>query len=93
VDDRSKMWIGALLGAAAGSAVGFLFFTERGRQVRADIGPRLNDLLDEARRLKGTVQSLRQSATDGWDAVREFAGDLSDDAALWAEHGPQAPRH
>jgi gas vesicle protein len=92
VDDRSSVLLGALLGAAVGGAVGFLFFTDRGRQMRADVGPRLNDLVDEARRLQGNVLSLRQSVRDGWGAVKEFAGDLADDAAPWAEHGPAVPR-
>lgn len=92
MDDRSSVLLGALLGAAVGGAVGFLFFTDRGRQVRADVGPCLTDLADEARRLQGNVQSLRRSVSEGWSAVKGFAGDLADDAALWDDQVQSAPR-
>jgi gas vesicle protein len=93
VDDRAKVALGTLLGAAIGGAVGFLLFTERGRAVRAEVGPRLNDLLDEARHLQVRIESLRESARREWGAVKAFAGDLTDDVAAWAEHGPEAPHH
>lgn len=93
MDDRAKVFLGALLGAAVGGAAGFLFLTERGRAVRAEVGPRLDDLLHEARRLQGSVRSLRESAKEGWGTVRDFAADLTEDAAAWAEHGPEVPHH
>ena len=46
--DRSMVIVGAILGAAAGAAAGFLLFTERGRQLRADFEPEIDNLFREA---------------------------------------------
>jgi gas vesicle protein len=73
VNERGMMVVGAILGAAAGAAVGFLLFTERGRQLREDLEPELDTIFREAGRLKAAFEQVR----DGVSALR------SDTAEAW----------
>jgi hypothetical protein len=50
----------AILGAAAGAAAGFLFFTEGGRRLRRDLEPEFDNLVREVGRLRGAVDQIRQ---------------------------------
>lgn len=64
-----------LVGAALGGVAGFLFFTDRGRQVRREIQPALEDFVRELSSLRGTVQRAADVAGESWrllnDMVRE----------------------
>jgi gas vesicle protein len=60
VNDRSAILLGALTGALVGSAVGFLFLTERGRRLREDLEPKLAEFVNEFQRLKLTADRARQ---------------------------------
>ncbi len=53
----------AILGAAAGAAAGFLFFTEGGRRLRQDLEPEFDNLVREVSRLKAAVEQARQGVT------------------------------
>lgn len=55
--------VGAILGAAAGAAAGFLLFTERGRQLRADFEPEIDNLFREAGRLKVALEQVRDGVS------------------------------
>jgi hypothetical protein len=74
VDDRSRVFMSAVIGAAAGALVGFLYLTERGRRVRFEIEPRLDDFIGELTRLRGTVQKARTAANEGWRSLEEITG-------------------
>ena len=64
-----------LVGAALGGLAGFLFFTDRGRRVRREIEPALEDFVRELSSLRGTVQRAADVAGESWrllnDMVRE----------------------
>lgn len=66
-----------LVGAALGGVAGFLFFTDRGRRVRREIEPALEDFVRELSSLRGTVQRAADVAGESWrllnDMVREPA--------------------
>jgi gas vesicle protein len=71
VNERSVVVLGAIAGAALGGLAGFLFFTERGRQVRQDLEPRLDDFAREIANLQGTVARARSVAAEGWRMVAD----------------------
>ena len=52
VDNRVPVWLGAVVGAVAGAIGGYLYFTEPGRRLRADIEPRIGDLAREVARAR-----------------------------------------
>jgi gas vesicle protein len=78
VEDRTAIWLGALTGAIIGAAAGYLLFTERGRRLRADLEPRILDLITELGR-------AREAAVVARDTIAE--------AAAGARHQPGAAEH
>lgn len=71
VSDRTSILLCTLAGAAAGGAVGYLFFTREGRRLRKDLEPRLAELVAEfekARLMMANLETPRQSGAD----VRPF---------------------
>jgi hypothetical protein len=76
VTDR-QIVTATLFGALLGGLAGFLFFTDRGRRVRREIEPALEDFVRELSSLRGTVQRAADVAGESWrllnDMVREPA--------------------
>jgi hypothetical protein len=68
VDDRTSILLSAMAGAVAGACVGYLFFTEEGRQLREDLEPRLADLVAEL----GKARTIVKGATNAVADVRLF---------------------
>jgi hypothetical protein len=75
VDDRASVLFAALVGAIAGGVLGYLYLTESGRRFRMNLEPRLDDVVREARRLRGTVQKVREAADEGWRSISELTGE------------------
>jgi hypothetical protein len=76
-----------LIGAALGCVVGFLFLTERGRRVRADLRPRLAEFAQEAQRLQGVAGKLRHAAEGSLNTIVGFISDLAEHRANWRNVG------
>jgi hypothetical protein len=62
----------AVVGALVGVAVGYLFFTERGRSVRNRMEPTMDDLRHEFGRFKSTIEKVGEMASEGLRVVQEF---------------------
>jgi gas vesicle protein len=78
---NDKAVLATVLGAVAGALAGYLFFTERGRTLRRQIEPALEDLARELNSFRGTVQRATSVANEGWKLLNEALG----------EHGTQQP--
>jgi len=74
VDDRSRVLVATLVGTAAGGLLGYLYLTEHGRRLRAQIDPWLDDVLDELQRMRGTVDKAREAAAEGRRSLAEVFG-------------------
>jgi gas vesicle protein len=72
VNERTAVMAGAIAGAAAGIAVSYLLFTERGRQVRERIEPTIDNFREEFARFRSTFEKVGVMATEGVRAVQEF---------------------
>jgi gas vesicle protein len=72
VNERYRICAGATLGAIAGAAVAYLFFTEQGREVRDQIEPAVDELMGEFRKFRGTIEKLGSMAEEGLRALEEF---------------------
>ena len=59
MSDRHLMILGGMLGAAVGVGVGFMLFTKRGRQLRAELQPEIETVIREAMRLTEVVDDLK----------------------------------
>ena len=58
-----------LLGAVTGLALGYLFFTDHGRQFRERLEPTLDTWLRELNRLRETADKARLAYTEGRDSL------------------------
>lgn len=88
MSERSVVVLGAIVGAALGGMAGYLFLTERGRQLRAELEPRLDDLVRELGALQGTVARAREAATEGLRVI----GDVTGEQRRWSEREQAAAR-
>ncbi len=59
MSERNLMILGGVLGAAVGVGVGFLLFTKRGRQLRAELQPEIETVIREAMQLTQAVDDLK----------------------------------
>ncbi len=69
MSDAGRVFLSTAVGAAAGAAAGYLYFTEGGRRLRSRIDPQLDDAMHEIRRLRSTVNKLQVVASEGVAAV------------------------
>jgi hypothetical protein len=64
VTERNVLIASSMLGALAGVAAGYLFFTEQGRAWRLQAEGNLTSLFDEAERLLSAADQVRQSVAE-----------------------------
>lgn len=64
MNDRNVMIAGSIVGALAGVAVGYLFFTEEGRRWREQAEGNFSGLIQEAERLLSAADQVRQSVAE-----------------------------
>ncbi len=62
MNDRNLMILGGMLGAVVGVGVGFLMFTERGRQLRTELQPEIETLVREGLRLSQMMDEFKSGA-------------------------------
>ena len=72
VNESRVMMAGAVIGALVGAAAGYLFFTNRGKEVLNRLEPAVDDLRREFTRFQATVEKLGEMANNGIRAVNEF---------------------
>jgi gas vesicle protein len=67
---NNKLFMGVLLGAAAGAAIGYLLTTEKGKEI-------LSDLKDAAGKAGGQAKDLfstaKKTATESFGRGKEYA--------------------
>ena len=71
MDERSQVLLSTLLGAVVGAVIGGLYLTERGRRVREQIEPTLDNFVSEIERVRGTVDKAREAAQEGRQAFED----------------------
>jgi len=74
VDERSRVLAATLLGAIAGGLWGWLYLTDNGRRVRAQIEPKLDEFVREIGNVRSTVDKAKMAANEGWRSLNEITG-------------------
>jgi gas vesicle protein len=72
VSEQSRMMAGAAVGALVGAVAAYLFFTDRGRDMRNRIEPLVDDLRHEFTRFQRTIEKVGDMANEGLRVVNEF---------------------
>jgi gas vesicle protein len=71
----NRAFAAILAGAVIGGAAGYLFFTDRGRSLRRQIEPALEDLARELISFRATIQKAAGVANEGWKLLNEALGE------------------
>jgi len=74
VNERAAVWLGALAGAVVGGALGYLYLTDRGREIREDVEPALSDLLRELGKAWETAEQARETVDGLWQGGTRTGG-------------------
>lgn len=75
MNDSERGLAAAVIGAVVGGIAGYLLFTERGRNLRRNLEPALEDFAHELAGLRGTVGKAMGVASQGWHVLNEAMGD------------------
>jgi len=74
MDERARVLVATLAGAAVGGVVGCLYLTEAGRRFRQEIGPFFDSVTAEIQSWRDTVDRARQATEEGRRALDELFG-------------------
>lgn len=69
MDERTEVFLTTVLGAAVGGVCGWLYLTDRGRQVRGQLEPFFDNVIDEIHQAQHTVDKARLAANEGRRAL------------------------
>jgi gas vesicle protein len=75
MNERSVVALGAIVGAALGGMAAYLFLTERGRELRLELEPRLDDLMRDLGSFQTTVARARDAAAEGLRVIGDVTGE------------------
>ncbi len=75
MDERSRVLLSTLLGAALGGVAGYLYLTEQGRYVRGQIEPTLDGIVTELERARATGEKVREVAREGQRTLNDLVGE------------------
>ena len=71
----SRAVAATIAGAVIGGAIGYLFFTERGRAARRQVGPALEHFSRELVSVRNTLRMAAEVAHEGWQLLTGALGD------------------
>lgn len=83
MNEREQVLISTLLGAVMGGVFGTLYFTERGRRVREQIEPMLDNVIEEVQRCRQTFGKARILTGEGRRALDELLKSSSRETSSW----------
>ena len=73
--NNSRAVAATVVGAVIGGIAGYLFFTERGRAMRREFEPALDEFARELMSFRATVQKAAAVANEGWTLLNEALGE------------------
>jgi len=73
--NNSRAVAATVVGAVIGGMAGYLFFTGRGRAMRREFEPALDDFARELMSFRATVQKAAGVANEGWKLLNDALGE------------------
>lgn len=89
--DDSRVVIASVGGAIVGAIVGYLLFTERGRALRRQLEPALDDFSRELHNFRSTVQRAAGVANEGWKLINDTIGETSSPSPRYPTNQQSSP--
>ena len=80
MNQRSQDYVVTVVGALLGAMAGYLFFTDRGRDLRRRIEPSVENFARELVSFKGAVTRARDVASEGWRLMDEVVSETNHQA-------------
>jgi hypothetical protein len=80
-----------IVGAVIGGCAGYFFFTDRGRALRRQLEPALEDFARELNSFRGTIQKATGVASEGWKLLNDALGDSGQYEARRYPSGQTSP--
>jgi gas vesicle protein len=84
--NNSQAIAATVVGAVIGGVAGYLFFTDRGRELRRQIEPALEDITRELNSFRITVQKAAGVASEGWQLLNDALGDTGQQTLRYPNH-------
>jgi hypothetical protein len=81
VTEKTQVLVVSCIGAVAGAAMAYIFFTRPGQKLRASFEPALEDFARELNQFRGTVTKAAGAAGEGWKLINEVLVDAEGPAA------------
>jgi len=72
MDQRSQVLVATLMGAVTGGVLGWLYLTDRGRDVRQELEPMLDVVVDELEQARHTIVKARDAVSEGRRVVDDL---------------------
>jgi gas vesicle protein len=86
VTEKSEAIAAAVVGAVVGAMAGYMFFTQRGRALRRQIEPVIEDMARELVQFRGTLNRAMGVANEGWKVLNEALGENASQARYSSPH-------
>jgi hypothetical protein len=80
MSDFSRTMAATVAGATVGGLLGYLFFTPRGRALRRELEPAIEDLARELAGFRTTVHKAAGVANDGWRLLNEVTSSIGEES-------------
>jgi flagellar motor component MotA len=91
VSDNRQTLAAAVVGAVLGGLAGYLFFTPRGRALRSQFEPALDDMMVELTQLRRTAVKASDVVGEGWKLLNEALRDGTEQDPRWVKSGQTSP--
>jgi hypothetical protein len=91
MSDNTQTMAAAVVGAVLGGLAGYLFFTPRGRTLRAQLEPALDDMMGELNQMRRTAVKASDVLGEGWKLLNQAMRDGSEQDPRWVKSGQTSP--
>lgn len=91
MSDNTRTLAAAVVGAVLGGLAGYLFFTPRGRELRSQLEPALDDMMVELAQLRRTAVKASDVVGEGWKMLNEALRDGTEPDPRWVKSGQTSP--
>jgi hypothetical protein len=75
VTEKSQAIAATVVGAVLGGMAGYMFFTDRGRMLRRQLEPAIEDISRELSNFRGTLNRAMGVANEGWKVLNDAIGE------------------